>query len=118
MRPCRHVRKTAVAQLRQFCEKTMNGYEAIKHYRQALDINPVLAEAHANLGDALRVKKNVEGAMMHYQKFLGINPKSVRAHDAIGALLHNEKDVTGIPKKGIGKLLNNGWPGKAISYGF
>jgi hypothetical protein len=26
MRPCRHVRKTAVAQLRQFCEKTMNGY--------------------------------------------------------------------------------------------
>jgi hypothetical protein len=26
--------------------------------------------------------------------------------------------VTGIPKKGIGKLLNNGWPGKAISYGF
>ena len=26
--------------------------------------------------------------------------------------------VTGIPKKGIGKLVNNGGPGKSISYGF
>jgi eukaryotic-like serine/threonine-protein kinase len=72
---------------------------AIQHYRKALDINPNLYEAYANLGAVLyNDKKDVEGAIKLYRKGLEINPNNVMLHNNLGVALSHCKDVEGAIK--------------------
>ena len=54
--------------------------EAIKHYREALRINPTSVDAHNNLGTALSKRGKLREAIKHYQEALRINPADAEAH--------------------------------------
>jgi len=58
--------------------------EAIKHYREALRINPTFVEAHNNLGTVLLKRGELGEAMTHYREALRINPASVDSHNGLG----------------------------------
>ena len=58
--------------------------EAIKHYREALRINPDFVDAHYNLGTAMSKRGELGEAIKHYQEALRINPADADAHSNIG----------------------------------
>jgi tetratricopeptide (TPR) repeat protein len=64
--------------------------EAVRHYREALIINPNLAAAHINLGVALRAEGKLEKAIEHFSKVLHLNPDSAEAHYEIGFTLEKQ----------------------------
>jgi len=59
--------------------------EAIKHYREALRINPAYAQAHYNLGSALLN----QGELGDFRQALRINPAYAKAHNNLGVTLLN-----------------------------
>lgn len=61
--------------------------EAIRCYRQALAIQPDLADAHNNLATALAVEGKLDEARQHFERALQINPAFVDAHLGLGAVL-------------------------------
>ena len=58
--------------------------EAVKHYYEALRINPNLVAAHINMGVALRLEGKLDQAMEHFSKVLHLNPNSANAYYEIG----------------------------------
>jgi tetratricopeptide (TPR) repeat protein len=58
--------------------------EAIRHYKQALRLNPDFADAHVNLGDALRKTGRIEEAIGQYEEAMRIKPDFPKAHFALG----------------------------------
>ncbi len=66
---------------------------AVRHYRQALEIDPTFAEAHCKLGDALSARGNVEQAIQHYREALEINPEYFEAHNNWGDLLSTRGEL-------------------------
>ncbi len=60
---------------------------AIRYWRLAIDHDPKLAEAHANLGKALKDKGNVEGAVREYRRAIELGLKSADAHNSLGLAL-------------------------------
>jgi len=58
--------------------------EAIKHYREALRINPAYVDAHNNLGNAMTQRGELVEAVKHYREALRINPAYVDAHNNLG----------------------------------
>jgi serine/threonine-protein kinase len=64
---------------------------AIACCHRALAINPKHAMAHANLGDALAGKGQVEEAIASFKKALEFDPKLVQAHIGLGALFCDQK---------------------------
>jgi tetratricopeptide (TPR) repeat protein len=69
--------------------------EAIGYYRVACALHPQSPGAHMNLGNALRAKKDLDGAMHHFQTALEIDPNYARAHSNLGSLLRAKKDPEG-----------------------
>jgi protein O-GlcNAc transferase len=61
--------------------------EAIAHYRQALAIDPDLAETHSNLGILLAARDGPEAALPHYQRALALRPDLAEAHGNLGHAL-------------------------------
>jgi tetratricopeptide (TPR) repeat protein len=61
--------------------------EAIERYRQALQINPEMAEAHSNLGLALEETGHAEEAIDEYERALKINPHLATAQVNLGYAL-------------------------------
>jgi len=61
--------------------------EAIKHYRQALRINPAYAETHNNLGNALLKQGELVEAIKHYRQALRINPAYAKALTNLGSAM-------------------------------
>jgi tetratricopeptide (TPR) repeat protein len=61
--------------------------EAVRHYFEALRINPKLSAAHMNLGVALRMGGQLEEAIKHFSKVLHMNPNSAGAYYEIGVTL-------------------------------
>lgn len=61
--------------------------EAIPHYREALRLRPVYAEAHSNLGNALAATGDLDGAVQHHREALRIWPGNPKAHNNLGVAL-------------------------------
>jgi Flp pilus assembly protein TadD len=63
--------------------------------REALRLNPNDDSAHANLGDALEKKGDVDGAVVEYREALRLNPNNSWRHLALGSGLEKKGDVDG-----------------------
>jgi tetratricopeptide (TPR) repeat protein len=68
---------------------------AVAAYRRALDLDPKLAEAHANLGAALHAKGDVEGTVAAFRRAIALDPKFAKAHYNLGVALCAKGDVEG-----------------------
>ena len=71
--------------------------DAIVQYRQALDIFPEYAEAHSNLGNALRSDGRFDEAIEQFERAIKINPNAAIAHCNLG-VVYDEK---GRPKEAV-----------------
>ena len=60
--------------------KTARTDEAIRHYRQALELDDTLAGAHYGLAFLLQKRGDPDGAMQHLRAFLAQPPKGPDAH--------------------------------------
>jgi len=62
--------------------------EAIKEYREAIRLQPGLAQAHSNLGLAYRDKGDLDAAIREYQTALKLNPNLGEAHANLAIVLY------------------------------
>ncbi len=65
--------------------------KAILHYKEAIRINPNLAEAHYNLGNLFYNSKQYEDAEKEYREAVRINPNLAEPHYNLGLLLYDLK---------------------------
>ena len=65
---------------------------AIESYKQAIKINPNYAEAHNNMGIALKDKGDLEAAIDSYQQALKIKPDYAEAYYNMGNALNDKGD--------------------------
>ena len=63
--------------------------EAMEQYRQAIDINPTLAEPHNQLGAALFAQGRLAEAIVQYQEALDLKPDLAEAHANLGLALRD-----------------------------
>ena len=61
--------------------------EAIKHFRQALQVRPDLAEVHFNLGLALKSQGELDDAIKYFRQALQLNPDLAKAHNNLALAL-------------------------------
>jgi tetratricopeptide (TPR) repeat protein len=67
--------------------------EAIRHYFEALRINPDFALVHFNLGNIYAGQGNTEDAVYYYNEALQKNPDFAKAHNNLGNTMAKEGDV-------------------------
>jgi len=67
--------------------------EAMKHFKQALRLNPDDAEAYSNLGIALDKKGRIVEAIAEFQRALEIDPNSAKADYNLGFALLQKGQV-------------------------
>lgn len=67
--------------------------EAIRHYREAIAIDPKFATAHCGLGDALRQQKKLGEAAQCYRAALEQAPGLAQAHFGLGVTLLERADA-------------------------
>jgi tetratricopeptide (TPR) repeat protein len=72
--------------------------EAITEYREALNANPELSQAHCNLGLIFNQQHDYAKALIEFQKALAIEPKDAITYNGIGAALRAQKDMDGAIK--------------------
>ena len=63
--------------------------EAVTNYRRALAIKPNFAEAHNNLGNALKDLRRLDEATASCQKALNIKPDYPDAHNNLAIVLNS-----------------------------
>jgi len=63
------------------------------HYRQALQIDPGLVDAHLDLGSLLLSKGNLSEAKEHFEKAASLNPKLAQPHNYLGKIFMSEGAV-------------------------
>ena len=68
--------------------------EATGYYTEALRWWPRNAQAHNNLGNALRRQGQIEDAIPHYTEALRLKPTFAEAHNNLGAALLDWQDPT------------------------
>jgi len=69
--------------------------EGIAQFRRALAAKPDFAEAHNNLGIALREKHDLEGAIAECREALRLKPDYANAHNNLGAALADNHNLDG-----------------------
>ncbi len=67
--------------------------EAIRHYRESIEINPRFAEAYNNLGVVLEGQGKLNEAVGCYEKALGINPDYADAHGNLGSVFAKQGQI-------------------------
>lgn len=72
--------------------------DAIAAYKDALEVNASLAEAHSNLGLIFNQQHNYAQALSEFRKALAVNPKDAITYNGIGAALRAEHDLQGAIK--------------------
>jgi tetratricopeptide (TPR) repeat protein len=72
--------------------------EAIAKYKQAVEANPNLGQAHCNLGLIFNQQHKFAEALVEFQKALAIDPKDAITYNGIGAALRAQKDLDGAIK--------------------
>jgi tetratricopeptide (TPR) repeat protein len=65
--------------------------EAIKRYREILEIQPLDARTFSRLGRAFHQKKEYEKAVENYKNALAINPKNAQTYFYLGSALTAQK---------------------------
>ncbi len=58
--------------------------EAVSHFKQAIAINPVYAEAYLNIGSYYMLHKDYKNAIKSYQKAISLNAGMVKAYTLLG----------------------------------
>ena len=71
----------------------MSNNKAFVQRSQAIIINPENAEAHNNIGNALKAKSDLEAAITSYQKALRIKPNYAEAYNNVGNALNAKGDL-------------------------
>ena len=61
--------------------------EAVRHYSEALRINPDYVEAHNNLGIALARQGELQKTVKHFSEAVRIKPEFAKAHNNLGIAL-------------------------------
>ncbi len=64
--------------------------EAIAAYRQAIALEPNSAEAHGNLGNALKGKRQFEGAIAAFRQAIALDPRQANARFNLGVILRSQ----------------------------
>ena len=64
--------------------------EAVACYRRALELKPDFAEAHSNLGNALKDLGKLDKAVACYRRALELKPDSAEAHSNLGSALKEQ----------------------------
>ena len=64
--------------------------EAIRHYREALRLNPDFAQAHNNLGAALEKEGQTDEAIRQYQEALRLKADYAEAHNNLGIIFYQQ----------------------------
>ncbi|MFC1814966.1 tetratricopeptide repeat protein [Thermodesulfobacteriota bacterium] len=67
--------------------------EAIKQYKEALQINPGYVDAHNNLGNALVVDGRLNEAINHYTEAIRLNPLFEAAHKNLRKVRKIQKNI-------------------------
>jgi len=67
--------------------------DALKHYREAIRINPDFEIAYVNLGKALLLKGKVNESIRYYQALLKIKPAYAGVHHNLGLVLLRKGDI-------------------------
>jgi len=62
--------------------------DAIREYREAVRVNPGLAQAHGNLGVDLSEKGDINGAIREYQTAVRLKPDFAQAHNNLAVALY------------------------------
>src|SRR6266403_907184 len=68
---------------------------SIAELKDALRINPDLAEAHRDLGFDLGLKRDMDGAIVELREAVRLNPDLVEAHSGLGDALRFKHDLDG-----------------------
>jgi len=86
------------------CYQHLKDFDAaIEAYNKALAINPDYAEAHTNLGSALKEQGKLEEAIEAYNKALAIKPDNAEAYNNMGNALAGV--VFKQPNPGLQKII-------------
>ena len=64
--------------------------EAVACYRRALELKPDFAEAHNNLGVALKEQGKLDEAVACYRRALELKPDFAEAHNNLGIALKDQ----------------------------
>ena len=72
---------------------------AIEEYKYVIKEDPDDSESHTNLGDALAMQKNVDGALVELRKAIEIDDDNLEARKKIAELLHDRGDNVGALKE-------------------
>jgi tetratricopeptide (TPR) repeat protein len=67
--------------------------EAIACYQKAIALDPTLATAHYNLGNALSRKGQVDEVIACHRKAIALDPRFAMAHTNLGVALHRQGKV-------------------------
>jgi tetratricopeptide (TPR) repeat protein len=67
--------------------------EAISFLTAAVALRPQSPGAHNNLGFALSVKKDLEGAIAEFRKAIDLDPKYAAAHNNLGSELYGKEEL-------------------------
>lgn len=78
---------TAYFNLGAFLENAGRRQEAAEQYRQAIAVNPGLAEAHGRLGLVLARQGEIPEAIFHLREDVRLDPGSSQAHKDLGTVL-------------------------------
>jgi serine/threonine-protein kinase len=66
---------------------------AIAAYKEAIRLDPNLAQPHFNLGNALQDSQDLAGAIAAYKQAIDLDPNFPLAHFNLGDALHARKDL-------------------------
>ena len=64
--------------------------DAVAQYQHALSLKPDFAEAHNNLGNALKEQGKLDDAVAQYQRALTLRPDFAEAHNSLGVLFNDQ----------------------------
>ena len=67
--------------------------EAALHYKEALRLEPNLAEAHNNLGNVLSEQAKVDEAIEHLEQAVRLQPDFARAYVNLGTALRQRPQM-------------------------
>jgi len=83
--PANPLRRDAVALLYL---QSGRASEAVVEFRESLKLNPDSAPTHYNLGIALSIQRQYDGALAEFQEAVRLDPDHAEAHNNLGAILH------------------------------